>query len=181
MNKGYSSRRQPCLFRGGERPLQWDPPETHQGVYIFQKLSRPKHQHPSWRILPSTFAPNHKSSACQNSKRAITTGTHTIDGITDNGIASTLCLDDNGVLFLLRYNYAYLATILHRIQKDLVSQNIEFLLVVSSGIARAGQAKEINQRCSSNIMCNELASQLKSAVSQISSISHATPSGGAWC
>ena len=64
-------------------------------------------------------------------------GDGTIDGVTDNGITSSLCLDDNSFIFLFRYNDSYFATILHCVQKDLISKDIEFLLVVSCGITSA--------------------------------------------
>ena len=86
---------------------------------------------------------------------------HAIDWITDDGIAGAPALDNDDILFLLTDNDADLARILHGIQKDLIAEDIEFLLVIASGIGCTGQPEEVDQRRSADVVGNELARQLQ--------------------
>ena len=86
---------------------------------------------------------------------------HAIDRITDDGIAGAPALDNDDILFLLTDNDADLARILHGIQKDLIAEDIEFLLVIASGIGCTGQPEEVDQRRSADVVGNELARQLQ--------------------
>ena len=86
----------------------------------------------------------------------------TIDWITNDGVPCTPRFDNDCVVFFLAYNHSDFTTILHCIQEYLISKDVKLLLVVSSSIRRASESNEVNQSRATNIMSNELASQLQS-------------------
>ena len=100
----------------------------------------------------------------------------TVNGVTDYGVSCAFALQNDHILFFLRHNDGNFAAIFHCVKEDLVSKDIKFLLVVSRGIRRSGQTEEVNQRRTTNIMCNEFTSQLQAV--QISMDTKAIGTGG---
>jgi hypothetical protein len=86
---------------------------------------------------------------------------YTIDGIACNSISSPFGFDDNHILFLLTDDDCNLATILHSVKEDLVSEDIEFLLVIAGCIGSSREAEQVDQCRPTNVVSNEFTRQLE--------------------
>jgi hypothetical protein len=104
-----------------------DYPEKNQGVYISRRWCLLRRRHQDSRNLGLTAIAG-----------------YTIDGITCNSISSTFGFDDDHILFLLTDDDSDLATIFHGVKEDLVSEDIEFLLVIAGCIGGSGEAEKVD-------------------------------------
>merc|ERR1712087_431175 len=91
----------------------------------------------------------------------------TVDRIADNSIPRVgVLVEDDRLFHLFRYKHAHTARRLHGGDEDVIANDVQLLLVVTSGVGRASKTAQVDQGSSPDVVCDRLERELEGMAQQ---------------